>query len=222
MTSFRSNGSMRLPATLMAIALSFFVVAVVPGSETASTDFHIFYGEVTALDLAAKTITIKSGGKSFVFQVTPETKISSFNRFVRLDTIKRGEAAAITMRVGEHGRGVAVKIRLSSDATNARITALFSAKTIEGETISGVAVANYVVYEPPDEAFGRGLDFGNMHASMFLLTVQRDGTVSAAKPLGTLGYEELNERAARWAKHWKFRPNSLTEVRMPIVYRKLR
>lgn len=45
-----------------------------------------------------------------------------------------------------------------------------------------------------------------------------DGTVSEVRPIGTLGYPELNERAIRWFKRWKFRPNSVTEVRMPMVY----
>ena len=54
---------------LVAIVLSFLS----PGSGSAETDssapLHTFYGEVKAIDLAAKTITIKSGGKSFVFHV---------------------------------------------------------------------------------------------------------------------------------------------------------
>ena len=44
------------------------------------------------------------------------------------------------------------------------------------------------------------------------------GTVSEVRPLASLGYSELDERAIRYFKRWKFRPNSVTEVRMPMVY----
>lgn len=185
-------------------------------------ELHTFYGVVTAVDPGAKTITIKSGGKSFVFHVRPETKISSFNSHVRLDTIQRGEAARIRMRLGERGIGVAVDIRIEHDATNAKISALYSAKTVQGENISGVAVANFVAYEPPAEGWVRGLDYGKTRGAMFLLTVQRDGTVADVKPISTLGYEELNARAMKWLKRWKFRPNSVTEVRMPIIFSQTR
>jgi hypothetical protein len=38
------------------------------------------------------------------------------------------------------------------------------------------------------------------------------------RPLASLGYSELDERAVRWFKRWKFRPNRVMEVRMPMVY----
>jgi len=195
--------------------------AFIAGSCSAKTagGLHTFYGEVKAVDLKARTITIKSGGKSFVFHVTDETKISSRHQFVRLDKIRRGQGAMVVMRLGEGGRGIAVSIRFDPNAAMADSLALYSLKTTRGETISGMAFNNYVVYEPPRDAWSGGVPFETkQRASMFLLIVQPDGTVADAKPLQGLGYPEMDARAVKWLKKWRFRPHGVTEARMPIGF----
>lgn len=209
---------MELPGRLAAVALLFLL-----GLATAQTAFceevHIFSGEVRSVDLAAKTITITSGGKSFVFHVTPETKLSSYFGHVRLDTIERGEGATVVMKLGPGNIGIAQKISIAPSALGAKITFYYSAKTIDGDTVYGNAVANYVAYEPPEDAWSTTKEYRRYSGAMFLLIVQRDGSVSEVRPLASLGYTELDEHAIRWFKRWKFRPNSVTEVRMPMVYR---
>lgn len=83
--------------------------------------------------------------------------------------------------------------------------------------ISGIAFFNFVVYEPPAHEFIRGLNFGATKVRMFRVSVLADGTVASATPYVSFGYAELDERAEKWLKRWKFRPNSVTEVRIPIV-----
>jgi hypothetical protein len=211
---------MRLPILLPAIFLGF--CTILSGSAQTDTPLHTFYGEVKAVDLKAKTLTIKSGGKSFVFYVTDETKMSGENRFVRLDTIKRGQGAAVVMRLGEGNKGIAVNIRIDLDASFAQSLALFSARTPRGEMISGIAVFSFVVYEPPADAYIRGLDLGSTKVRMFRLSVLPDGTVASATPYVSFGYQELDARAEKWLKRWKFRPNSVTEVRIPMVHSQTR
>jgi TonB family protein len=63
-----------------------------------------------------------------------------------------------------------------------------------------------------------GITYELKHASMFVLSVRPDGTVSDVRALQTLGYPELDARAAKWFMKWRFRPNSVTEVRMPLRY----
>lgn len=74
---------MYLRIILVAIVFSFLTLG--SGSTTAapSGPLHTFYGEVKAVDLAAKTITIKSHVRTFVFHITDETKISSPNGYIR-------------------------------------------------------------------------------------------------------------------------------------------
>lgn len=209
------------PRTILAAVLSSFLVfASTPAK--AATELHTFYGEVKAINLAAKTITIKSSGKSFVFHITSETKISSPHGHVRLEKIQPGQGATVVMRLGEGGRGIAVSIRFEPNAALANVLALYSVKTTQGETISGMAFNNYVVYQPPQDAWATTITYATLRASMFQLSVAPDGRVTDAKPLRGLGYADLDARAVKWLKRWRFRPNSITEARMPLGYYRMR
>jgi hypothetical protein len=87
---------------------------------------------------------------SVTFSITTtKPKISSASGPVRLDKISRGTGAAVVMRVGEGNAGIAVVIRFILDPGNLKPTALLSATTIHGETISGSAVNHFIEYEPP-------------------------------------------------------------------------
>src|SRR2546423_11801465 len=100
---------MRLPGHLAAI-LFLLLFRFASARAAPSPELHVFSGEVKSVDPARKTITIESGGKSFVFQVTPETKITSSVGYIRLETIRRGQGAVIVMRLGPGSIGIATKI----------------------------------------------------------------------------------------------------------------
>lgn len=209
---------MRPRIILAAALLSILAFGVCGAATDSSAPFHTFYGEVKAVDLAAKTITIKSSGKSFVFRITNETKISSPNRYVKLDTIKPGEGATVVMRLGEGGIGIAMSIRVDASAELAKFIELYSLKTTRGETISGMAFLNYVVYQPPDEAWTGGITYEARRQSLFQLSVRPDGTVAEAKAIRGLGYPELDARALKYVMKWRFRPNAVTEARIPVGF----
>lgn len=204
---------------------AFFMLLLAAGLAAAkpapASELHTFFGEVKAVDLAAKTLTLKSRGKSYVFHLTKETKISSFRTHIRLEQVRPGQTAKVVMRIGEGGRGIAVSIRFDAHAGIENLLALFSVKTTQGQTVSGPAFNDYVVYTPPDDAWTGGGAYEGGRMCLFQLFVRPDGTVADAKPLGTLGYPQLNERAVRWCKRWRFRPNSVTEARMPMGYQKV-
>jgi TonB family protein len=209
---------MPLRIILAAVVLSFLAPDFASAKTDSSAPLHTFYGIVKAVDLAARTITLKSGGKSFVFHITSEMKISGPQGYASLDKVQPGQGAAVVMRLGEGGIGIAVMIRFDPAAGTANYLALYSARTMHGEMISGIAFNNYVVYEPPLDAWSSGITYEVKHASMFVLSVRPDGTVSDARPIQGLGYPELDARAVKWLKKWRFRPNSVTEVRMPFGY----
>lgn len=212
---------MNLRASILHSVSIFALSAVCFAAKSDATkhgELYTFYGEVRAYDPSARTLTIRSNGRNFVFHVTNETRMSSFNGHVDLDKLPRGSGATVVMRTGEHGEGVALKIRFEAAANAANMISLFSAKTTKGETISGMAFNNYVAYQPPADAWSGGVPREKARSSMFLLTIQRDGTVSEVKPLRGLGYPELDERAAKWLKKWRFQPNSVVEARIPMTY----
>jgi len=209
---------MRIPIVFALLAFGLLLSGFRPAHAAPSSDAHVFSGEVIAVNPAGKTLTIKSGGKTFVFHVTPETKLTSYYGHATFDKIRPGEGATVVMKLGPGNIGIALQIHTVPTSLGARLTSYYSAKTIDGDTVHGNAVGNYVAYEPPGDAWSSGLEYRRYSGAMFLLLVNRDGTVSEVRPIGTLGYSELNERAIRWFKRWKFRPNSVTEVRMPMVY----
>lgn len=204
------------PRLVFAALLSFVVAGLSPAASSA--DLHTFYGDVKAVDLAAKTITIKSNGKSFVFHITNETKMTSRRGPISLANVQRGQGAAVVMRLGQSGIGIAVQIHFDLGSSMAGLQSLYGVKTTGGEIITGMAFNNYVVSRPPDEGWSTGITYESLRASMFVLKVQPDGTVAEAKAVRGLGYPELDERAAKWFKKWRFRPNSVVEARMPFAY----
>lgn len=204
--------------TILAALLAIFLPGLGSAKVAVAAELHTFYGEVKAVDLAAKTITLKSSGKSFVFHITNETKISSWHEHVRLEKVRPGQGATVVMRLGPGGVGLAVSIRFEPSAARASFLAQFSVKTIQGETISGMPFNNYVVYQPPPDEWAGALPLKALRGSMFQLLVRPDGTVADAKPLRGLGYPELDARSVKWLKKWRFRPNSITEARMPMSY----
>jgi TonB family protein len=200
--------------------LAFGLLTLCSGSAQAASSgpLHTFYGEVKAVDLAGKTLTIKAGGKKLVFQITSETKINSFHGYVRLDRIRPGQGALVVMRLGEGNKGIAVQVRIDPDASLAKSLSLYSARTIRGEMVVGIAVSNFVAYQPPGEWYNRGLHLGPSKGRMFRLSVLPDGTVGNATPYVSFGNKELDAQAVNWLKKWRFHPNSVTEVRIPVMW----
>jgi len=209
---------MRPRTIFAALVAGFFAVALTPAEAAPAAELHTFYGQVKAIDLSRKTITLKSQGKSYVFHVTNETKISGPRGSASLGAIQVWHGAAVVMRVGEDGRGIAIIIRFDPTAGSLKYLALYSLTTTQGKTVSGMAFNNYVVYEPPADGWSTTLTYQRFRPSMFVLSVNPDGTVADARAIQGLGYADLNARAVKWLKKWRFRPNSVTEVRMPFAY----
>jgi TonB family protein len=210
---------MRFPLILPAVAISLLVPGFVSAKEASDRGLHTFYGEVVAIDQAAKVIQLKTGNQRFLFHYNDQTKISSLNGHVRLDRITRGTGAAVVMRLGEGNAGIAVVIRFVPDASQLQTLALISAKTVRGETITGIAVSNFVDYQPPADAWAGGPVLETRkNPGVFVLSVAPDGTVSSVTLRKSTGYPELDARAEKWMKKWRFHPNSVTEVQLPMYY----
>ena len=210
---------MRFPIILPAIVVSLLLAGFVSAKEASDSGLHTFYGEVVAIDQAAKVIQLKSGNQRFLFHYNDQTKISSTNGHVRLDRITRGTGAAVVMRVGEGNAGIALVIRFVPDASQLQTLKLISARTVHGESITGIAVSNFVDYQPPADEWAGGPTLENRkNPGVFVLSVAPDGTVSNVTVRTSTGYPELDARAEKWMKKWRFRPSSVTEVQLPMYY----
>ena len=215
---FFENAGVRF-STILPVVLCLLLTPFVSAKETTDTGLHTFYGEVVVIDPAQKVIELKTGKQRFVFHYNDQTRISSTLGQVSLDKIPRGTAAAVVMRLGEGNVGIAMVIRFVPNASRMQTLSMISARTVHGETIRGIAVSNYIDYQPPADSWlgGAPLERQN-NAGVFVLSVAPDGTVSNVAVRQSTGYPELDARAEKWMKKWRFHPNTVTEVQLPTYY----
>jgi TonB family protein len=210
---------MRFSIIVPGLVISLLLAGFISAKEASDSGLHTFYGEVVAIDQAAKVIQLKSGNQRFLFHYNEQTKISSTSGHVRLDRITRGTGAAVIMRVSEGNAGLALVIRFVPDASQLQTLRLISARTVRGESITGIAVSNFVDYEPPADAWAGGPTLETRkNPGVFVLSVAPDGTVTSVTVRTSTGYPELDARAEKWMKKWRFRPNSVTKVQLPMYY----
>src|SRR5436190_7739851 len=210
---------MRLPTLLPSVILSLLLTSFVSAKAASDSGLHTFYGEVVAIDQAKKVLQLKSGNQRFLFHYNDQTKITSTSASVRLDRILRGTGAAVVMRVGEGNAGIALQIRFVPNANKMETLAVISGRTVRGETIKGIAMSNFVDYQPPSDAWSGAQTVENSkYPGLFVLSIAPDGTVSNVTLRTSTGYPELDARALKWMKKWRFRPNTFTEVQLPMYY----
>jgi TonB family protein len=216
--SFLEIRGMRFPIALLVVG-SLLLSGFVAANGATDSSLHTFYGEVVAIDQARKVLQLKSGNQRFLFHYNDQTKITSTSGPVRLDRILRGTGAAVVMRVGEGNEGIALQIRFVPNANKDATLTLISARTVRGENVKGIAVSNFVDYQPPTDAWSGAQTFETRkNPGVFVLSLAPDGTVSNVTLRVSTGYPELDARGQRWLKKWRFRPNTFTEVQLPISY----
>ena len=214
---------MRVPKVRLALVVSLLLTTFLSAKETPDPGLHTFYGEVVLIDPAKKIIELKTAKQLFVFHYTDRTRISSTLGEVRMDKILRGTAAAVVMRVGEGNMGIATEIRFVPNLGPMQTLSLITARTVHGETISGTAVLKLVAYEPPSDEWSGGATLARRNnAGLFVLSVAPDGTVTNVALRQSCGYPELDARGEKWMKKWRFHPNSVTQVQMPMIFSQYR
>lgn len=208
------------PTVILAVVLvSFLSGRVVSAKNAPAPDgLQAFYGEVKAVNRSERTITIEVGMR-FVFRVTSETKIIARGGApFTVDNIKPGQGALIVARRNGGQTGIAVKITVEPGA---HFSPVISARTRQGKTISGLDVLALITSKPPTEVINRNINFGRQ-SGLFALDVQADGTVGNVRAIRSFGLSELDERAKKWFMKWKFRPNAVDEVRVPMTFNSFR
>lgn len=93
------------------------------------------------------------------------------------------------------------------------------ATTPGGKTLSAQQVKPLILYQPlPTERLlmGEGWDH---KIGFFLLSVRSDGTVANVEILQSIGRRNMDIVWVWALKKWRFRPNSVKQVRVPGDYR---
>lgn len=75
---------------------------------------------------------------------------------MELGQIKPGDGATVLMKLGKGGVGIALQIRVDVGASLSSSLKLYAARLVGGGVISGMAINNCVVYQPPDDGWSGG------------------------------------------------------------------
>jgi TonB family protein len=224
----RSIGSVnRSPRSAIVIL---FLAAFLPlhqsNAATASNKLFVFYGEIDTVDASSRTFTLRSDKGRHVFIVTEETKILRDRTVVPLQDLKAGQLAAVEMRLGAGGKGLATSVTLMSRKTAAVLAAsapgpldsLFAATTRDGKQISAGQLKPLVLYYTWPRNAHRVIGYLRLKIGVFLLSVRSDGTVENVETLQSTGHRGADADTVTALRKWRFRPNSVKEVRVPSQY----
>jgi len=214
---------MRFPGILSALVLTLLLATCLSAKDAPDPGLHTFQGQVVLIDPAKKVIVLLSHKQRLVFHYNEHTRIRSTLGEVHMDRVIRGTNAAVAMRLGEGNVGIATEILLVPSSSWAQTLALISARTVHGETINGAPVGKFVVYRPDIEGWTGAVPFARRNnAGLFVMSVAADGTVTNVAVRQSTGYPELDNRAQNWMKRWRFKPNSVTEVQLPMIFSQYR
>ena len=185
----------------------------------AANKIFVFHGTIKTVDTAARTFTLQSNKQNFLFVVTDQTKIVKNGGAQTFADLKKGQLAEVDMQIGAGGKGMAVAVRLGfhspyeldARATESWLLSQFRGITPDGKTISSKELSRLVVHRPLWEMQAVPTS-GWINGGVYQLSVRPDGTVSNVEVLRSTGDKRLDEWRMRWAKKWRFRPNSLVQA----------
>ena len=194
----------------------------------AANKIFVFDGKIQAVDAAARTFTLQAKKQSYVFVVTDQTKIVRNGKAQKFADLKQGQPAEVEMQIGPSDKGIAVSVTLIRNSYqldyrvrelqfNSQFNSLFAATTAGGKTISIRELKRLIVHKPVFETIWHGPSYGpSTKMGVFLLSVRPDGTVSNVEVLHSFGHDLLDKRTTKYLTKWRFRPNSVLQVRVPM------
>lgn len=106
--------------------------------------------------------------------------------------------------------------------SDAAIQSLFAATTPGGKTLSAAELKPFILHAPPPKPNLKVMGYMNLKIGVFLLTVRPDGTVEKVEILQSLGAALADNEVKQTFKKWRFRPNSVNQVRVPGYYKRAR
>jgi TonB family protein len=102
------------------------------------------------------------------------------------------------------------------------IQSLLAGTTPQGKTLSADQVKPLMLHAPSPPASLGVVGYTNLRIGVFLLKVRTDGTVSQIEVLQSTGAAIADSEVKNTFRKWRFRPGSLSEVRVPAYYHRTR
>ncbi len=95
---------------------------------------------------------------------------------------------------------------------------LLAATTPDGKRLSFQQLSPLVLYAKWPVNLVSTRVHWRLKIGVFLLNVRSDGTVSDVEILQSIGHPTMNRDCIKAFQQWRFRPNSVKEVRIPAYY----
>jgi TonB family protein len=202
-----------IPRFLLLFSLLFAVTAK---QETwaATGKVFVFRGRIQSVDVPGRKFTLQGDKKTYLFTLTDKTQITQHRGPQSFYALKPGQDAEVEMKIGPDGKSVALSVKIGS--IDALEELLFTAITPSGKTLSFQQLKPLILhwYWPTRTT----LADWNLKMGVLLLTVRGDGTVEKVEKLQSTGHPALDTELARAFMKWRFRPNSVKSVRVPVQY----
>jgi TonB family protein len=200
---------------ILRLLLLFSLLLTAVAAQAAPRKVFVFDGKIRAIDGAARTFTLQTNIKPYTFSVTEQTRIIHNGMFRSFGDLKSGQDAEVEMTIGPDGKGIALSVNLTAVGP-AAVESLFSATTPSGKTLSAGQLKPLVLYRTWPSTTARV--FWRLKVGIFLLEVRADGTVAKVEQLQSTGHSGLDGDLKRAFLKWRFRPNSVSSVRVPAHY----
>lgn len=181
---------------------------------------------ITGSGVATITVDPKSGrvasakmSQSTGSRILDKAALSAFRRW----RFKPGAPVAVVnlpVSFTLAGSGAANVIRVAGfgNVPNEAIQSLLAATTPGGKTLSAGEVRPLIVSAPLPKRHMRVVGYVGLKIGVFLLSVRSDGTVAKVEVLQSAGAAIVDNEIKSTFLKWRFRPNSVTEVRVPAYY----
>jgi hypothetical protein len=195
--------------------LLFFLLATASVAQAATKKIFVFEGKIQAVNGAGRTFTLRTNTKPYTFSVTEQTRIIQNRMFRNFGDLKSGQDAEVEMTIGPEGKGIALSVNLTAVGP-AAVEALFAGTTPSGRTLSAQQLKPLVLFGPWPST--NASVFWHLKVGVFLLAVRADGAVAKVEKLQSTGHAGLDGDLTRAFLKWRFRPNSVSSVRVPAHY----
>jgi hypothetical protein len=186
------TGRMRLRIIVAVFFVSSLTLTYAAPQPAPPTDLQRFYGQIKAVDRSARTITIEMPMR-FVFHIRDATKITeSGGATASFDQIKAGDGVDVVARHnGNTWTALTIKLK-----PGAHFPDVISVRTVRGQTVSGTAAGEFLIFQPPIEVVNRNINFGQNSGFRFRGARWNGGECPGSQVARVKGIERASHQLA--------------------------
>jgi TonB family protein len=223
-----------MPRLIRQLSFAVFAVALLslvsPGLHAAARGkTYVFNGKIQEVNAGAGTFTLSGDGKLYAFRVTNGTNVTWNGKPLKTSDLKPGQEAEVEMKLAADGKGDATSVKVDSPWTprpglsrqglsGPQANSIWAATTPAGKRLTADEIRPLILSSQWPTAVHRVIGYRRLKPGVFLLSVRSDGTVANVETLQAVGHPGADADVIKALRTWRFRPNSLKEVRVPAQY----